>query len=69
MLLRATEVGRLLGLKASSIRQLERRGFLSCVRDWNGHRRFPDNEVLRFKKELDAGESSKRSDDNRKLEK
>jgi len=57
MLLRATEVGRLLGLKASSIRQLERRGFLSCVRDWNGHRRFPDAAVQAFKKKLEAGES------------
>jgi excisionase family DNA binding protein len=65
MLLRTTEAARVIGIKASSIRQLERRGILSCVRDWNGHRRFPDSEVRRFKKELEAGQSSKRADDQK----
>jgi len=51
-LLRVKESAELLGVKPTSIRQLERRGKLRAVRDWNGHRRFPEVEILRLRKFL-----------------
>ena len=51
-LLRVKESANLLGLKAASIRQLEKHGLLKSIRDWSGHRRFRESDVLKFKKEL-----------------
>ena len=50
--LRVKEAAELLGVKAASIRQLERRGKLRAARDWNGHRRFPEVEILKLRKFL-----------------
>lgn len=54
-LLRVTEAAKQLGVKPSSIRQLERRGLLPAVRDWNGHRRFKDSDISRLQKSLLRG--------------
>ena len=47
-----TEAAKLLRVNPSSIRQLERRGLLAAVRDWNGHRRFRDSDISRLQKSL-----------------
>jgi len=44
--LRVKEAAELLGVKSASVRQLEKRGLLSSVRDWSGHRRFREDGVL-----------------------
>jgi len=51
-LLRVKETAKLLGVKPSSIRQLEKRGLLNAVRDWSGHRRFLEKEILRYRHKL-----------------
>ena len=51
-LLRVKEAAELLGVKSSSVRQLARRGLLPCVRDWNGHRRFQEEEIIRLRRSL-----------------
>jgi len=51
-LLRVGEAGDLMGVKGASIRQLEKKGKLRAVRDWNGHRRFKKSEILRFRDAL-----------------
>ena len=51
-LLRVGEAASLLGVKAWSVRQLDRRGILKAVRDWNGHRRFKETEILKLRKSL-----------------
>ena len=59
-LLRVKEVAELLGVKGSSVRQLEKRGLLTAIRDWSGHRRFREQEVLEFRKSL-LGETNQRT--------
>jgi len=49
------EAADLLGVKGASVRQLERRGKLRAVRDWNGHRLFSDKDVQRLKDQLIKG--------------
>jgi excisionase family DNA binding protein len=51
-LLRVKETAKLLGVKPSSIRQLEKRGLLKAVRDWSGHRRFLEQEIVRYRRML-----------------
>ena len=51
-LLRVKEAADLLGVKPTSIRQLDRKGILKAVRDWNGHRRFIDSDVVRLQESL-----------------
>lgn len=58
-LLRVQEAANVLGVNASTIRQLERRGLLRAVRDWNGHRRFSQDEVENLSRRLLSGELSK----------
>lgn len=50
-LLRCSEAGELLGFKGSYIRQLERRGVLPSIRDPGNHRRFREDDVLKFKRQ------------------
>jgi len=51
-LLRVTESARLLGVKPSSVRRLEKLGLLKAVRDWSGHRRFLEKEIVRYRRIL-----------------
>ena len=55
-LLRVKEAAELLGVKNASIRELDRRGLLHAVRDWSGHRRFKDSDVLELRETLLQGE-------------
>lgn len=55
-LLRCKEAAHILGLKAGSLRQLEKAGLLLPIRDWAGHRRFREDEVEAFKERLLRGE-------------
>jgi excisionase family DNA binding protein len=48
--MRVKETADLLGVKSSSVRLLEKRGMLRAVRDWSGHRRFKEADVLKLKK-------------------
>lgn len=54
-LLRVKEAADRLGVKLSSVRQLAERGILSHLRDWNGHRRFKEEDVEAVRKRLCAG--------------
>ena len=56
--LRVHEAAELLGVNRASVRQLEQRGLLRAVRDWNGHRRFSQDEVEDLYQRLLAGELS-----------
>jgi DNA-binding transcriptional MerR regulator len=51
-LLRCKEAAEALGLKSSSMRVLERRGLISATRDWSGHRRFNERDVLELRNSL-----------------
>lgn len=51
-LLRVKEAAELLGVKNASVRELDRRGLLHAVRDWSGHRRFKDSDVLNLRELL-----------------
>lgn len=51
-LLRVKEAADLLGVKPWSIRVLDNRGILRAVRDWSGHRRFKEADVIEFRKSL-----------------
>ena len=55
-LLRTKEAAEVLGVKASAIRVVEKRGLLHAVRDWSGHRRFEEGAVLKFRERLISGE-------------
>jgi excisionase family DNA binding protein len=55
-LLRVKEAAEVLGVKPASIRQLEKRGLLPAVRDWNGHRRFKEADVLALPDSLNKGQ-------------
>lgn len=54
--IRVKETADLLGVKSSSVRLLEKRGILRAVRDWSGHRRFREADVLRLKKAVFGSE-------------
>ena len=60
-LLRVKEAAELMGVKPSSIRQLERRGLLQAIRDWSSHRRFTQSDVERVRAMLLSGELSPKS--------
>jgi excisionase family DNA binding protein len=51
-LLRVKEAADVLGVKSPSVRQLSRRGTLPSVRDWNGHRRFREPDVIALRESL-----------------
>jgi len=53
--LRTKETADSIGVKVSSVRILEQRGLLRAVRDWSGHRRFRESEVLKFRDRLLSG--------------
>jgi excisionase family DNA binding protein len=55
MLLRTKEAADRIGVKTASLRQLEKRGLIHCVRDWAGHRRFEESDVEEFQKKLRSG--------------
>ena len=55
-LLRAKDAAEFLGLKPVSLRELDKKGLLHPVRDWAGHRRFPEDELRRFREQLLRGE-------------
>ena len=55
-LLRTKEAAEVLGVKASAIRVVEKRGLLHAVRDWSGHRRFEEGAVLELRRKLLSGE-------------
>lgn len=54
-LLRSKEAAEFLGLKPVSLRELDKKGLLHPVRDWAGHRRFPEDELRRFREKLLRG--------------
>ena len=45
--MRIQEFAQALGVSADTVRRLERRGVLTPVRDWAGHRRFTEADVDR----------------------
>jgi DNA-binding transcriptional MerR regulator len=55
-LLRAKEAATIIGLRPVSLRELDRKGLLHPVRDWAGHRRFREDEVISFREKLLRGE-------------
>jgi excisionase family DNA binding protein len=55
MLLRTKEAADRIGVKTASLRQLEKRGLIPCIRDWAGHRRFDESDVEAFQKRLKLG--------------
>ena len=55
-LLRTKEAAEVLGVKANTVRVIERHGLLHAVRDWSGHRRFEEGAVLKFRERLLSGE-------------
>jgi DNA-binding transcriptional MerR regulator len=57
-LLRSKEAAEFLGLKAVSLRELDKRGLLHPVRDWAGHRRFREEELISFRAKLLNGDLS-----------
>ena len=54
-LLRVKEAADFLGLKTASIRELDRRGELTAVRDWADHRRFREDDLVAFRERLLSG--------------
>ena len=66
-LLRVKEAADLLGVKTHSIRQLDRRGLLRAIRDWSGHRRFKDSDVLRLRESLLQNKEKPREGHARRL--
>jgi DNA-binding transcriptional MerR regulator len=55
--LRSKEAAETLGLKSrSSMRVLEKRGLIHSVRDWAGHRRFSEHDVIELRKSLFPGQ-------------
>ncbi len=54
-LIRVKEAADLLGVKCSSVRKLDERGVLRSIRDWSGHRRFQEQEVLEYRQSLLEG--------------
>ncbi len=57
-LLRSKEAAEFLGLKAVSLRELDKKGFLHPVRDWAGDRRFREEELISFRAKLLNGDLS-----------
>jgi len=57
-LLRSKEAAEFLGLKAVSLRELDKKGLLHPVRDWAGHRRFREEELVSFREKLLNGDLS-----------
>ena len=55
-LLRSKEAAEYLGLKPVSLRELDKKGLLHPIRDWAGQRRFPEDELRRFREKLLRGE-------------
>jgi len=55
-LLRSKEAAEFLGLKPVSLRELDKKGLLHPVRDWAGHRRFREEELITFREKLLRGE-------------
>jgi DNA-binding transcriptional MerR regulator len=47
--LRTIDLARAAGVSIETIRRLERRGLLRCVRDYRGWRAFPPTEVARLR--------------------
>jgi DNA-binding transcriptional MerR regulator len=50
--LRSKEAADLLGLKRCSMLLLEKKGLIRASRDWAGHRRFKERDVLELRKSL-----------------
>lgn len=44
--MRIGEVSKHLGVSQETIRRLERRGLIAAKRDWVGHRRFTEDDLL-----------------------
>jgi DNA-binding transcriptional MerR regulator len=61
-LLRSKEAADFLGLKPVSLRELDKKGLLHPVRDWAGHRRFCEDELVSFRKKLLSGEMTPREE-------
>jgi len=55
-LLRSKEAAEFVGLKPVSLRELDKKGLLHPVRDWAGHRRFREEELITFREKLLRGE-------------
>ncbi len=50
--MRIGEISRRLGVCADTVRRCEREGLIIPRRDWNGHRRFTEEDLKRLKEVL-----------------
>lgn len=50
--MRIGAISQALGVSVDTIRRLERRGVIVPSRDWAGHRRFTDEDLVRLRKIL-----------------
>lgn len=55
-LLRITAASEILGVCPSSLRDLDKRGLLVAHRDWSGHRRYLESDVVEFREKMLRGE-------------
>ena len=50
--MRIGKISKITGFSTDTIRRLEREGVITPRRDWNGHRRFTEEDLKRLKEVL-----------------